>query len=127
MDRFYRSLRESYGLQYGTLCAVRQMTLALQRDGLLFKQVQKAVKNVHPKLMSNLTVNRDGSVAVVDTRLRWVRRHEWTRAAKKCSGCGGWRYSDEFPKTVTKCAYCRHYEADCRRWARERKRMKKKT
>ena len=119
-----KRLREDYGLQHGTLCIVRQMTRALQRDGLSFKQVRKAVTNVHPRLMSNLIVNRDGSVSVVDTRLRWVRRHEWTRDAKKCSSCGRWRYSDEFQKT-TKCVSCLRYIADCRRWDRERRHTKK--
>jgi len=119
-----RSLKNDYGLQYGTLCAVRQMTLALQRNGLLFRQVQKAVANVHPRLFANLTVNRDGSVAVLDTSLRWVRRHDWTQHAKKCSTCGGWRYSHEFPGRTTKCVSCRRCEADCERWARERKRKK---
>lgn len=65
------------GIPFMSLYSIEIQTKQLGRDGLSKKQIRAALSNLHPKLFENLTLNADGSVSMVDTRLKWARRRGW--------------------------------------------------
>lgn len=112
-----------YGLQGGSLNAVLQHVRALERDGLSKDQIARAVANIHPVLFGNLRLLQDGTLSIVDKRLLWVRRGEWTTEGRKCVGCSTVHWKREFIRGNAHCAHCR-YIAKRRRWDRERRKAK---
>lgn len=112
-------LREVYGLQYGTVCVIEQNVRQLQANGLTFKQVRKAVENLHPKVMANLHVARTGMITVKNKSLRWRRRGQWLSKWKRCFSCGVFLEIGEIRRR--ECARCLEYRRMCARWAREAK------
>lgn len=81
--RQYRNfLRHRYGLWYSSLVGIDIQRRQLSRDGLSSTQIDKAITNLHPRLMANLRVSKSGRLRVVNRRLTWIRRTGWTEAPR---------------------------------------------
>lgn len=71
------ALMDETGVPFMSLYAIEIQTKQLGRNGLSRKQIRGAVKNLHPKLFENLKLKVDGTVSLVDGRLKWERRRGW--------------------------------------------------
>ena len=80
-------LRRRFGVPSGSSQCLHVNFKQLSRDGLTISQVRKALANLHPKLMKNLYIRRDGSLVVLDENLRWLRRCGWTADYRYCRFC----------------------------------------
>lgn len=109
----------AYGLQCGTMDMIYQNVKQLGRDGLTDTQIRKAVKNLHPKVMLNLNVDRKGNITVMDRRMRWQRQMGWLSTWKKCRTCDLFLSPPDMIRG--QCAGCVRYFAERARWAREAK------
>lgn len=114
-----RAELRAFGLQYGTLEAVKQNYRQLERAGFTAKQIARAIAKLHPKLFVNLRICADGTPEVIDKRLRWVRRLDWTDDGVRCGGCGSWKFKHQLVKR--QCKYCRDYLA-MQKWSRAQRR-----
>lgn len=76
------ALSEKTGIPFMSLYVIQMQTKQLCRNGFSRKQIQDAVKNLHPKLFENLKLKDDGTVDLIDRRLKWERRQGWTRGKR---------------------------------------------
>lgn len=74
-----RKDRDRTGVPYQTLYTIACQARQLSQDGLSDGQIKKAIQNLHPVVMANLSLNSDGSVRLKNPKYAWERRQGWRR------------------------------------------------
>lgn len=70
-------MREKTGIPFYSLYQIEIQVRQLSRDGLSSAQIERAIRNLHPKLMENLTLDARGNPRPLDPRFVWQRRTGW--------------------------------------------------
>ncbi len=82
LSKEIRRVRNRTGVPYTTLYLIACQIRQLSQNGLSAAQVRKAIKNMHPVTMSNLTLTSDWNFRLKDSRLVWERRWGWKKRGK---------------------------------------------